>query len=261
MAIRLLPAPRRQAMEVVYAFCRAVDDGVDRWGGTGVGARRELDLWRRELSACPDGFPTHPIAVALGPVIRRFQIPPENFEAVIAGVEMDLEIRRYATFEELTLYCRRVASAVGLISIRVFGCRHPASARYAENLGIALQLTNILRDLKSDAQRDRIYLPQEDLKRFGYSEPDLAAGRMTESFHRLMAFESERARSFFQGAAEALRESGEGGSLIPAQIMGGVYARLLDRIVGVEYDVFSRRVTVPRREQIWIAARVLATGK
>ena len=262
-AIRMLPGPKRRAMEAVYAYCRAVDDVVDR-SINGVpgpefveSARRELELWRQELARCVSGVPSHPIAVALKPVIERYQIPLEHFRALLKGVEMDLAPRRYATFEELQVYCEHVASVVGLISIPVFGCRHPASQRYARALGIALQLTNVLRDLKSDAERGRVYLPLEEMSRFGYSPEDLMANRCNEPFRRLMAFQCERVRSFFQQARGALRESGEARLLMPARIMGGVYARLLKRIESVQYDVFSRRVTVPVLEQMGVVVRCL----
>ena len=171
-------------------------------------------------------------------------------------MEMDLHPQRYETFAQLRVYCERVASAVGLISIRVFGCRHPAAEAYAVNLGIALQLTNIVRDVKTDAQRGRLYLPLEDLNRFGCTEADVAAGRMSEQFVRLMEFESRRAREFFEKAREDLQASGEQRALLPARIMAGVYSRLLDRIGQKHFDVFSERISVPRWEQV--AAVVLS---
>ena len=270
-ALRLLPREKREAMEAVYAFCRVVDDVVDHGSGSFVpesqtactkvpdpfSQKRELDLWRQELAACQGGFPAHPVALALQPVISRYRIPLEHFESLVEGVEMDLTRRRYARFEDLAVYCRHVASMVGLISIRIFGCRHPASEQYAESLGIALQLTNILRDLKPDWERGRVYLPSEEMARFGLSEEDLAQGRRSEPFRKLMAFQCERARSFFQQARSALKESGEGRILLPARIMGGVYEHLLGRIEQLQYDVFSHRVSVPARRQIWIAAGCL----
>ena len=254
LALRLLPKPRRQAMEAVYAFCRAVDDVVDRQRPDAHG---QLNLWRRELAA---PYPTHPVTVALQPVLRQYQIPIEHFEALIEGVEMDLTRRRYNSFEELKVYCEHVASVVGLIAIRIFGCRHPASQRYAKSLGVALQLTNILRDLKSDAEQGRVYLPLKELKQFGYSEQDLMSGRCTESFERLMSFQCERVHEFFAEARAALRESREAKKLFPAEIMGGVYALLLRRIEKLRYDVFSHRISVPRHEQLWVATKCLVAG-
>ncbi len=244
-------------MEVVYAYCRAMDDVVDRAGAIPEEAQRELNRWRQELACSEAGFPTHPIAVALREVRRRYSIPMEYFEKLILGVEMDLHRRRYATFEELKLYCEHVASVVGLISVRIFGCRHPETDRYATCLGIALQLTNILRDLKEDAEQGRVYLPLEDLRRFGCSEQQVLEGRFSESLRAVMEFQTEKARNFFQQAAEALRMGGEEGRLLPARIMGRIYARLLQRIEDCGYDVFSRRVSIPIGEQCWMAGLCL----
>ena len=250
----LLSAPRRRAMETVYAFCRAMDDIVDRENAVTEEAKRELEAWRKELDACEAGFPAHPIAVAIAEIRQRYGIPMDLFRELITGVEMDLGSRRYRTFEELKVYCERVASVVGLISVRVFGCRHPDTDRYATDLGIALQLTNILRDIKTDAAAGRIYLPEEDLRRFGCSEREISAGSPSEPLKRLMEFQADRAWDHFGKAQQALRSSGEGRKLLPARIMGGVYARLLRRIQESGYDVFSRRLKVTRAEQVWIAA-------
>ncbi len=246
-------------MEAVYAFCRAMDDVVDREDTVPEEARRELALWRRELDACEQGFPTHPIAVAIAEIRRSYSIPMDFFRKLITGVEMDLEHRRYGTFEELKSYCEHVASVVGLISVRVFGCSHPDADRYATDLGIALQMTNILRDLQPDAARGRIYLPSEDLRRFGCSEQDLLGGRLSDSMKRLLEFQTQRAWGHFQSAQQWFRSSGEGRRLLPAQIMAGVYARLLRRIQESGYDVFSRRVRVSRPEQFRVALRCLVT--
>ncbi|MCM8811538.1 MAG: squalene/phytoene synthase family protein [Candidatus Omnitrophica bacterium] len=262
MGLKVLPRPQREAMEVVYAFCRAVDDVVDKQAGNPVvfdaeEAGRELDRWRGELHA---GYPTHPIAVALTQVIRDYRIPLSYFEDLIAGCRMDLVQRRYATFQELEVYCRHVASVVGLISIRVFGCRHQASEDYAVNLGIALQLTNILRDLKADLARGRVYLPQDELKRFGYTESDLFSCRYSEPFLRMMSFQCARARAFFRKAHEALQAAGEQRKLLPAQMMGAVYSQILNRIEKLRYDVFSSRITVPRARQTATALVLLVNG-
>ena len=265
LGLKLLPKERYEAMQAVYAFCRAVDDVVDREeaapGPESVAAaRRELELWRGEIRACVEGYPTHPIAVALQPVIRGYRIPPSYFNDLIDGCGMDLTRRRYATFEELRVYCEHVASVVGLISIRVFGCEHPASESYAVNLGIALQLTNILRDLKTDRTRGRVYLPEQELKRFGCSDADLAHDfSSSEPFSRMMAFQCARAREFFHEARRALEASGEYAKLVPAQIMGAVYAQLLSRIEAARYDVFSTRVAVPRGRQVLAALRIVLT--
>lgn len=258
-------------MEAVYAFCRAVDDVVDQEETAssvqrpasscrGI-AQRELDLWRSQLKACRNGFPTHPIAVALQEVAQRYEIPMEHFEAILSGVEMDLTKKRYTNFEELQSYCERVASAVGLISIRIFGCRHPAAEQYAHHLGMALQLTNILRDLRTDYARGRVYLPQDELRQFRFSEEGLHNGAASSpEFQALMAFQARRAEDFFRQAAAACRDSREGRLLLPARIMGGVYRRLLSRIGKLRYDVFSQRISVPSSEQFLIALRCLVSS-
>jgi len=256
----LLSAPRRRAMEAVYAFCRAMDDIVDREDAVPEEARRELEAWRRELDACEQGFPSHPIAVAIGEIRKRYGIPTDLFRKLITGVEMDLGSRRYGTFEELKVYCEHVASVVGLISVRVFGCRHPDADRYAADLGIALQLTNILRDLKADAAAGRIYLPAEDFRRFGCSERELLEGNLSGGLKKLLEFQAARAWEHFGKARQALRSSGEGRKLLPARIMGGVYARLLRRIQESGYDVFSRRARVSVPAQLWVAAQCLVTS-
>lgn len=247
-------------MEAVYAYCRAMDDVVDREGAVPAQAQEELSRWRVELRACARGHPTHPIAVALAEVIRRFGIPPEYFERLITGVEMDLRRARHETFEELRVYCERVASVVGLISVRVFGCRHPAADEYATSLGIALQLTNILRDLRPDGERGRVYLPRDELRRFGCSEESLLAGRTGEPFRMMMAFQCGRAREFYERAARAGRESKEEKKLLPARIMGRVYRNVLDEIQRSPESVFTRRISVPLSRQIWTAARCLVTS-
>ena len=264
LGLRLLPKRRREAMEVIYAFCRAVDDVVDREEKASDPAsiekvRQELTLWRRELALIQGGYPTHPIVVALQPVLQEYRIPIRLPEMLMDGVEMDLVRKRYTTFEDLRVYCEHVASVVGLISIRVFGCEHPEAEKYAVNLGIALQLTNILRDLKTDLARGRVYLPQEEMSRFGYSEKDLASGRYSGTFLKLMDFQCERAREFFRQARQALESSGECRKLLPAQIMGGVYARLLSRIEQSRYNIFADRISVPKLDQLLVAARVVAT--
>lgn len=261
--LRLLSPARRQAMEVVYAFCRAADDVVDSEASVPSAqfieqAQQELALWRRELALCAEGYPTHPIAVALQSVMRTYQIPIRYFEDLLAGVEMDLYRQRYRSFEELRVYCEHVASVVGLISVRVFGCKSKKADDYAVNLGIALQLTNILRDIKTDAERGRVYVPLAELKQFGYTEEDLQAGRSSEAFKKLMYFQCTRAREFFEKAQQALTASGEKSLLLPARIMAGVYERILCRIEQMQYEVFSTRIAVPKSEQLWVVARTLA---
>ncbi len=267
LAFLFLEPDRRRGMEAVYAYCRAVDDAVDREGVPEEQARRELQTWRRELAACEEGFPAHPIAVALRRIQSRFEIPTDLFRKLIAGAEMDLQPKRFRAFEELRLYCEHVASVVGRISVRVFGCEHPAAGRYADALGIAFQLTNILRDLKSDLERGRLYLPIEDLERFGVTEEDLKTLAVRAEpveaqtrFLKLMEFECGRARDYFRQAQEHCRESGEARQLLPARVMAAVYGGILREIERSPERVFSGRIRIPKTKQLWLAIRCLLTS-
>jgi len=247
----LLPRPKRDAIYAVYALCRAVDDIADDPGDIEAKAER-LKGWREELDRCYAGRPTHPITRALRDCLNRYPIPKGYFEELIAGVEMDLTITRYRTFADLRRYCYRVASVVGLICIEIFGYRHEATKEYAINLGLALQLTNILRDLKTDGRRGRIYLPQEDLERFGYSEDDLLQGRYTPGFFALMRFEADRAREYFRLAAESL-PSEDRKSMASAEVMGRIYRETLETIARKEFRVFEDRIALSRARKIRLA--------
>ena len=250
-ALRLLPPVRRKALYAVYAFCRAVDDAVDE---AEAGAASQLVAeWRAELERCYQGAPLHPVTVALAVSLEQFPVPKSALCAVIDGVEMDLLKSRYATFAELELYCRRVASAVGLASIEIFGYTNPAARDYAADVGLALQLTNILRDLSEDAARDRIYLPAEDLVAFGIPEEDLLRGVYNRRFCELMEFECERARRYY-ASAETKLPAEDAASLRPAEVMRRTYAQVLDRIVAERYFVFGRRLGLSRTRKVALAA-------
>ncbi len=259
-AFLFLPKPKRQALYAVYAFCRVTDDLVDEAltvaagpnpAATGTGLER-LKCWRAEVESCFRGEATHPVTQALAEVIRDFRIPHRYFEELLNGVEMDLTKSRYATFAELQQYCYRVAGVVGLMCIEIFGYRQPATRAYAEHLGTAFQLTNILRDLAVDAEQGRIYLPQEDLRRFGYSEQDLLERRMTPVFSDLMRFQMERARQFY-AAAQAILPQEERRTMLAAEIMSAIYSRILDRIEARGYDVFSDRVRLSDAQRLRLA--------
>jgi phytoene synthase len=255
----LLPRERRRAIEAVYAFCRHVDDLADE-GVSGRDAQAELLLVRDELDRCYRGAATLPIARGLEETIRTFRIPREPFEAILEGVEMDLHKRRYANFAELRGYCVRVASAVGLLCLPIFGCRHPRSRDYAVDLGIALQLTNILRDLKADAARGRIYLPADEMESFGYDERALMAGETGPAFLALMRYQAARAARHYESAAAALPVI-DRRSLLPAEVMGAIYRRLLRRLEAERFPVFEKRITVPRLTQLSLVFRAWATGR
>ena len=245
----VLPGDQRRAIVAVWDFCRAVDDAVDE---TPAG---DVKAWRAELARCYDGVPPQtPQGRAFETFINRFGLPRQAFEDVIDGVAMYLDRTRYETFGDLAEYCRRVASAVGLICIRIFGCTHPGAPEYARHLGIALQLTNIVRDIKADLQRGRVYVPLEDFRECGCTVDDLAAGVLTEPVRRLIAFECRRAHEFYARARAAL-PSEDRPRLVAAEIMRAVYFATLRRIERNGYDVFSARTRVPRPMQALIAAR------
>jgi len=255
----LLPAARRKAIKDVYAFCRLLDDVVDE-DPKGRDPGRELDDWREEIQAIYQGAPSTSFGERLAATIEEFDLPKQPFLDLIDGMEMDLKSRSYQTFFDLREYCYRAASAVGLICIEIFGYESLRTREYAVNLGLALQLTNILRDLKEDAARGRSYLPLEDLERFGYSEADLRAGRYNAPFVELMRFEHTRARSYFDKAAASLPEQDKP-SMFAAEIMGAIYRELLDQIQKVQYDVFRNRVAIGNSRRLRIALEIWLRSK
>ncbi len=253
----VLPPDQRRAIVAVWDFCRAVDDAVDEEGsGGGLPRGREaVCFWRAELArAFGEGDPCTPQGRRLRPFVEPFALPRAAFEDVIDGVAMDLVTTRYETFDELHEYCRRVASAVGVICIQIFGCRSAQARDYALNLGVALQLTNILRDIVADLARGRVYLPLEDLDRFGCTVDALEAGMLTEPLRRLIEFECARARDFYRRAA-AVRPPEDRHRLVAADIMRAVYFETLNRIELAGYDVFSMRARPPRITQAAIALK------
>lgn len=259
----VLPEAKRHAIIAVWDFCRAVDDAADEAPADVApdderSAQRQLRFWRTELEACYErGRPSSTQGRALLPHIERFGLPRDSFEAVIDGVTMDLERTRYETFDALREYCVRVASAVGLLCIEIFGYEDLGTRQYAIDLGLALQVTNIVRDVQTDLARGRIYLPLEDMARFGCTEDDLIAGRLTEPVRSLLAFECQRARGFYEAAERELPRV-DRRRMVAARIMGGVYHAILERIESSGYDVFSGKVRVPRPRRAAIAAGLWA---
>jgi phytoene synthase len=258
----VLPPSKRRAIVAVWDFCRAVDDAADEVPAEGCPrVADELARWRQELASCYDGRPpATPKGRALAPFVRRFGLPREAFDALIEGVEMDARPRSYDTFDDLYQYCIRVASAVGLICLEIFGYREPASRQYAIDLGVALQLTNILRDVPGDLARGRVYIPQSDLRQFGCSVEDLrreaaAAGHGVRSpqVRSLLQYQAVRARDYYGRAARILPRK-DARRLVAAEIMAAIYRAILDRIEQREFDVFSAVVRVPRPERALIAA-------
>lgn len=256
----LLRRRQRHGLEALYAFCRTVDDIVDDGAIGRESAQLELRRYRDELDLCYGGSPRLAVTRRLAEFIQEFDIPRPPLDAILDGVEMDLHKSRYADFGELREYCCRVASAVGLVCIAIFGCRHPRSRDYAIHLGIALQLTNILRDLKSDARRDRIYIPLDEMQACGYDEHQLLSGIRNESYLRLMWMQVERADHHFDRAASLLPEA-DRRRLLAAEVMGAIYRRLLRRIEAERFGVFERRIRVPRLTQLGLALRARVTGR
>ena len=254
----VLPHEKRDAIVTVWDFCRAVDDAVDE---AGVGdAVAEVERWRREVAAVfGDGAPQTPQGQALKPLAARFNLPRSAFEALVEGVAMDLGSPRYETFEDLYQYCIRVASAVGLMCLEIFGYKDPRAKQYATDLGVALQLTNILRDVPEDLSRGRVYIPLEDLRRFNVSEDDLARetaqagnGVQSPAVKALLRHQGERAREYYARAAAALPR-GDARRLVAAEIMGAIYRSILTKIEDAEYDVFTRVIRIPRPRRALIA--------
>ena len=205
-SFRFLPEPRRKAITALYAYCREVDDVVDEVTDPAV-ARMKLAWWRREIAAVFAGKPQHPVALALAEVVADYSLPQEHFDAIIDGMAMDLEQNRYQDFATLERYCHRVAGVVGLLSAQIFGYEDARTLVYARELGIAFQLTNIIRDVGEDAQRGRIYLPQDEMRRFGVSNADIFGRKLTPAFQSLMAFQVERARAFYAARSPRCRRA------------------------------------------------------
>ncbi|RJP73137.1 MAG: squalene synthase HpnD [Candidatus Zixiibacteriota bacterium] len=247
-AFRLLPRPRRLALSAFYAFCTLADDIADEAGADPDARRSELVRWRGLLDRCfeqrldPDGDP--PVFLALSDAVVRFGLPRQPFRDLLSGIEMDLEPRRFATFADLEVYCRCVASTVGRVSVRIFGCTHPGADAYADRLGLALQMTNILRDLAEDMHRRRLYLPLEDLERFDYREEDVVRQVYDRRFRELMEFQYRRAQGYFQ-AADPRLAGDQARRLLPAQVMKAVYQGTLEELRRQEFRVYARRISLP----------------
>ncbi len=252
----VLPPEKRRAFCAVYAFMRSTDDISD--GDAGLESKRTmLRDWRAYLDAAYSGAAQDdPLLPAFRDTVRRFSIPAEYFQWVIDGAEMDLDVAQYETFEDLYKYCFNVASAVGLVCLQIFGYREERAKKLAEQCGIAFQLTNILRDIKEDAERGRIYLPLEDLKKFGYTTGELQSGVLNERFRKLMHFETERTREYY-AAARNLLPLVEKSSRPALWAMIAIYGRILDRIVERRFDVFRGRVRLAGGEKLAIALKAL----
>ncbi len=256
-AFNLLPTDKREAMNTVYAFCRETDDIIDEGNLPDELKYEKLRKWRIELEKAFSGDSDYNLLNRLGKTIQKFNIPYEPFFELLKGMEMDLQRNRYLTFDDLQLYCYRVASTVGLMCIEIFGYKHKSAKDFAINLGIALQLTNILRDVKKDSQSGRIYLPQKDLIRFNYTEDDILSQNYNENFIELMRFEAERAKEYFAKATENLNLEDKGG-MFAARAMQHIYRKLLEKIIHADYDVYQKNIKVSKVEKVGIALGVWA---
>ena len=254
LAFISLGRERKRDITVFYAFCRVVDDIADSSELSVIEKRVRLAKWRRLLqAAAPD---ESPLARDVRQLMQKYSLAPEMLEEIIAGVEMDLSVLRYPTFKELRVYCYRVASAVGLVSIEIFGYRNPRCREYAIDLGLALQMTNIIRDVGKDFRAGRVYLPQEDLARFNYSEENLQKRDYNEHFLQLMHFEAQRAREFFSRAASQLPPE-DHRAMVPAEIMASIYRGLLRRIELDNFRVFEKEYHLSKLEKAgWVTAQL-----
>jgi phytoene synthase len=246
-----LNAEQRQAIMALYAFCREVDDVVDECSDRDV-ARRKLDWWREEIAACFSGQPKHPVTSALASTVQKYNLPAEYFQEIIDGMSMDLEQQRYESFSELALYCHRVAGIVGLLSAEIFGYQHRDTLKYAESLGTAFQLTNIIRDVREDAERGRIYLPLDELLEYRINPHDLLKGETGDALPSLLGFQAERANSYYQRALGLLPEQDRYAQR-SGLIMTAIYQKLLNEIGTDGYQVMQHRIRLTPLRKLWIA--------
>ncbi len=252
VGFRFLPRSKRDAVYASYAFCRFVDDVVDENPGADV--RERIDRWEQELDRAYAGAPTHPITVALADTVARYPIPQAAFSGLIEGCRMDLVKRRYRDFEELMVYSDLVATTISTMSLAIFGYRDEVAVSHGRELATAFQLTNILRDVGEDIGKDRIYLPQDELARFGVAEGDLRAKRVTHEFAELMRFQVQRVRDHYR-RAEPLLEVIQPDSRRCTCLMGSVYYQVLDRIESSGYRIFERRIGLTLVEKVGIVLR------
>jgi phytoene synthase len=252
-AFLTLPAAKRRAIYAAYAFCRHCDDSVDEETSTDAKLKALTDL-QASLDSTYSGNASSPVYVALADVAQKYGIPQDYFQEVILGVESDLVKDRFQNFEELKEYCYRVASVVGLICLQIFGYENDDAKEYAVDLGLAMQLTNIIRDVREDFEMGRVYLPQDEMAGFGYTEEDLKNGVRNQAFHDLMEFQAQRAREYFDRGFKLLPYLSRRSRACPA-VLGALYSKVLDRIEASDYDVLESRVSLSKAEKIGITAK------
>jgi len=248
-----LPKERREAITALYAFCREVDDIADECPDRDI-ALVKLEWWRQELARTFADAPSHPVSQALLPAIRRYDLALEQLEEIIDGMEMDLQLVRYPDFKALQLYCYRVAAVVGQLAATIFGYTDRSTLKYAHDLGIAFQLTNIIRDVGEDARRNRIYLPQDELAQFEVSESDILSGRNSAGFHALMVMQTARAQQYYQQAMQALPQVDRRNQR-PGLVMAAIYQAVLNEIARDDYPVLQQRVSLTPLRKLWLAWR------
>jgi phytoene synthase len=253
-----LPPNRRHAITALYAFCREVDDVVDECRDPSIAATK-LIWWRLELARLYAGKPEHPVTQALLPALAEFNLPQEQLLEIIDGMEMDLQQSRYLDFKALSLYCYRVAGVVGLLSAEIFGYQDRKTQKYAHDLGMAFQLTNIIRDIGEDARIGRIYLPIDELQRFEVTAADILNARYSENFRRLMEFQIERAEQYYTQAVSELPASDRKAQR-PGLVMAAIYRTLLDEIKRDGCHVLTQRISLTPVRKLWIAWRTWIKG-
>ena len=256
-AFNLLPNEKRDAMNTVYAFCRQTDDIVDQENLPDEIKFDKLHKWTVELQRALKGYSEYPLLNKLGKTISQFNIPLDPFFELLKGMEMDLQKKRYLTFEDLRLYCYRVASTVGLMCIEIFGYKHKSAKDFAVDLGIALQLTNILRDVKKDSENGRIYLPQEELAKFNYTENEILTQTYNDNFKELMKYQANRAEMFFERATHDLNLDDKY-AMFAARAMQHIYHKVLEKIIEADYDVYNKNIKVSKIEKVGISIGVWA---
>jgi len=258
-SFRFLPQLQRQAIIALYAFCREVDDTVDEISDAGI-ARAKLEWWREEIQRTFKNEATHPVGKALQTALLHFDLHKEYFLEIIDGMEMDLDQFTYPDFTQLALYCHRAASVVGLLSVEIFGYQDRKTLNYAEQLGMALQLTNIIRDVREDAERGRVYLPQEDLQRFNVDQQDLLNLKSSPELIELLKFQTERAKNYYQQAM-VLLPKGDRYTQRTGLIMAAIYEATLDEIAHDNFQVMHHRVSLTPLRKLWLAWRTARREK
>jgi 15-cis-phytoene synthase len=253
-----LPTERRRAITALYAFCREVDDTVDDCTDTSI-ARNKLMWWRKEIKSMLDGAPSHPVTQALQPHVAVYSLQGKHLQAIIDGMEMDLDQTRYLDFPGLKRYCWHVASVVGILSASIFGVRRPETLEYAEKLGLAFQLTNIIRDVGEDARKGRIYLPVNELQQFNVTAADILNARHSENFEKLMRFQAERAQAMYEEAF-ALLPAEDRRSQRPGLIMAAIYRALLNEIEHDGFHVLSEKISLTPIRKLWLAWKTYVRG-